>query len=264
MHLWYVYHLQPMKVIIIEDELTTANELKAIINNFDAGIEVQAILSSVAVALRWFNENKLPDLIFSDIQLSDGLSFDIFRQLQMSAPVIFCTAYDEYAIKAFNHNGIDYLLKPLDEKMVDESLIKYQRVKAHLVGGSLLPNLERAMALLEPMSYKQSILVHFRDKIIPLKTADIQYVYAAKGNVIIHQAGNQGYITNYTIDQLEQSLDPKIFYKANRQFIIHRDIIQNIEHYFNRRLIIKTHCVTPEKIIVSRERSQDFLRWLEQ
>lgn len=252
-----------MKIIIIEDELTTAQELKSIIEAVAPEMKVLSILTSVAAAMRWFNENPPPDLVFSDIQLGDGLSFTIFTQLQLATPVIFCTAYDQYAIKAFQYNSIDYLLKPLDEKMVEKSLHKYQEVKAHLVGEPLVSRLEKVMAIVNPGMYKKSILVHLSNKIIPIKTVDIQYVFAAKGSAIIHQIDNTDYIANYSIDQVEQSLHPQLFYRANRQFIISREIIQNIEHYFNRRLIVKTNCTTPEKIIISRERSSDFLRWLE-
>ncbi|MBL4678189.1 MAG: response regulator transcription factor [Mucilaginibacter sp.] len=252
-----------MKIIIIEDELLTAEELKSILENFDADVTVEAILTSVAEAKNWFNDNQTPDLVFADVRLGDGLSFDIFRQVQTPAPVIFCTAYDKYAIKAFEHNGIDYLLKPIDRTMVEKSLNKYKRVKAHLTGETIVSRLDKAMALLEP-NYKQSILVRFANKIVPVKTADIQYVYAAKGNAIIHQTDNQDYIADFTIEQLEQSLNPKIFFKANRQYLINREIIENIEHYFNRRLVIKTSCPVPEKIIVSRDRAQEFLRWIEQ
>jgi len=252
-----------MRIIIIEDELPTANELQSIIESIDHEIEVLATLTSVAAAIKWLNNNEFPDLIFSDIQLGDGLSFEIFKKIRLSAPVIFCTAYDEFAIRAFDSNGIDYLLKPLDKSTVKKSLEKYHRVKAHFEGAEVFKKLENAMNLLD-QSYKQSILVHFRDKIIPVKTKDIQYVYAANGKVLLHQIDGQDYSVNYTIDQLEQSLNPKTFSRANRQFIIHREVIKDIEHYFNRRLIVKTLCDTPEKIIISRERSQEFLRWVEQ
>ncbi|UOE52539.1 LytTR family DNA-binding domain-containing protein [Mucilaginibacter sp. SMC90] len=252
-----------MKIIIIEDELTTATELRAIIESLDRSINVSAILTSVTAAIKWLDNNDLPDLIFADIQLGDGLSFEIFKKVQLATPVIFCTAYDEFAIQAFDSNGIDYLLKPLDKTMVKKSLEKYQRVKTHFANGDISKKLENAMRLLDT-NYKQSILVHFREKIIPVKTSEIKYVYVANGKVSLQQADGGSYAANYTIDQIEEWLNPKIFFRANRQFIINREIIQDLEHYFNRRLLIKTIGDTPEKIIVSRERSQEFLRWLEQ
>ncbi|MBL4674722.1 MAG: response regulator transcription factor [Mucilaginibacter sp.] len=251
-----------MKVVIIEDEPRTARELKSILEGIDAEIDVLSILSSVTNAVKWFKDHQSPDLIFSDIQLGDGLSFEIFQQIETPAPVVFCTAYDQYAIAAFDSNGIDYLLKPLEEAMVEKSLNKYRRVKAHLAGDNFAGDLGKAMAQLEVV-YKQSLLVHYREKIIPVKTGDIQYVYAANGAVLLHTVTNDDYVVQYTIDHLEQMLKPNSFFRANRQFIINRNVIENIEHYFNRRLFVKLNCTTPEKIIISRLRAQDFLRWIE-
>ncbi|MBE9586855.1 response regulator transcription factor [Mucilaginibacter sp. JRF] len=252
-----------MNIIIIEDEPRTAKDLKAILTAVDADINVLAMLSSVASSIKWLQENAAPDLIFSDIQLGDGLSFEIFKEVKVTAPIIFCTAFDEYAINAFESNSIDYLLKPIEEDRVEKSLQKYHRIKDHYAGGSYAGNLEKAISQISH-TYKQSILVHYREKIIPVKTADICLVHAANGLVTLHTLNDQAYATQYTIDQLEGMLNPTQFFRANRQFIINRDVVQNIEHYFNRRLVVHTHCPSPEKIIVSRLKAQEFLRWIEQ
>lgn len=252
-----------MKVIIIEDEPRTAKELSGILENLDSTITVLTILSSVASAIKWFQEETPPDLIFSDIQLGDGLSFEIFKAVQLNVPIVFCTAYDEYAIHAFESNSIDYLLKPLEEEMVERSLLKYNRIKDHYSPLAYGASLNKVLVQLDS-NYKQSLLVHYRDKIIPVKVAELCFVYATAGVTTLNTTTDQEYTVPFTIDQLESMLNPQLFFRANRQFIINRNSIQDIEHYFNRRLFLKLQCETPVKIIVSRLKVQDFLLWVEQ
>ncbi|HMG09370.1 MAG TPA: LytTR family DNA-binding domain-containing protein [Mucilaginibacter sp.] len=252
-----------MNVLIIEDEIKTAKDLKNLVEAADSDIKVIEILHSVSSSVQWFKENPSPDLIFSDIQLSDGLSFDIYRDVQVNAPVIFCTAFDEYAIRAFETNGIDYLLKPIDETMLEQSLEKYHRLK-NLFESQQEQYQKKLIKLLGQMDikYKQSILVYFKEKMIPVRTSEIRYIYAENGLVHIHTGLNQ-FVSQYTLEQLEAMLNPQQFYKANRQFIINRDNIRNVEHYFNRRLFVKLNCETPEKIIISKIKANDFLQWIE-
>ncbi|MBS7564813.1 response regulator transcription factor [Mucilaginibacter sp. Bleaf8] len=251
-----------MNVIIIEDEPRTAKDLNGILTGLDSTINVQAMLSSVTAAITWLKANPAPDLIFSDIQLGDGLSFEIFKEVPINVPVIFCTAFDQYAINAFESNSVDYLLKPIEEDMVERSLQKYHRIKEHYAGSTYASNLSNVITQMD-VTYRQSILVHYREKIIPVKVADLCFVHASNGIVMLHTVNNQDFAVQYTIDQLETMLNPIQFFRANRQFIINRDMIQDIEHFFNRRLILRTHCQTPEKIIVSRLKAQELLRWLE-
>ncbi|WP_158994178.1 LytTR family DNA-binding domain-containing protein [Mucilaginibacter sp. L196] len=252
-----------MNILIIEDESKTAKELKGLVEALGNDIKVVDILQSVRSAIQWFKENVAPDLIFSDIQLGDGLSFDIYRDVQVNAPVIFCTAFDEYAIRAFEANGIDYLLKPIDVDMLQQSLEKYQRFKK-LFDGQNSPYQQKLTKLIGQMdtTYKQSILVYFKEKIIPVKVIDICFIYAAHGLVYLYTLTDQ-FTIQHNMEQLEAMLNPQQFFKANRQFIINREIIRNVEHYFNRRLFVKVNCETPEKIIVSKLKANDFLRWIE-
>lgn len=251
-----------MKVIIIEDEARTANELKKMLLALDNDIEVSAMLSTVVSSITWLKENPMPELIFSDIELGDGLSFDIFKQIEVRAPVIFCTAFDEYAIRAFDSNSIDYLLKPIDERMLQKSLEKYLRLKEHLSPGSQhIQNLDRAIEM--GFSHKQTLLVNYREKIIPVKLQDVGLLYSSKGPVLLKLADNRSFSVSYTLEQLETMLDPHQFFRANRQFIINRDFIENIEYYFNRKLIVSSRVGSPEKIIVSRIKAQSFLKWIE-
>jgi DNA-binding LytR/AlgR family response regulator len=251
-----------MNIIIIEDERRTATELQKMLEGIDGEIRVTAMLTSVATAIKWLQENPAPDLIFADIQLGDGLSFEIFKEIEVDVPVIFCTAFDKYAIDAFEANSIDYLLKPLEEDLVERSLKKYDRFKKLFSGNAYADNLKNLVVQMGS-PYKQSILVHYREKIIPVKVEELNFIYAANGTVVLHTLNNNVYTVNYTVEQLEAMLNPQHFFKANRQFIINRNIIENIEHYFNRRLIVKTKCEVPEKIVVSRLKAQDFLNWME-
>jgi two-component system response regulator LytT len=253
-----------MRVIIIEDESRTALELKGMLQNLDNEIEVEAILPSVLSGIKWLKENPAPELIFSDIQLGDGLSFEIFREVNTEAPIIFCTAFDEYAIRAFESNSIDYILKPIEEDTLQRSLEKYARLKEHLMTSTAYAvNLNKVLTQMDT-AYKQNILVHYRDKIIPIKVADIRFVYASEGSVYLYVPNDKRYVVQYTIEQLETMLNPHQFFRANRQFIVNRDVIQNIEHYFNRKLNLSINCPAPEKIIVGKLKVQPFLKWIEQ
>ncbi|RZL19595.1 MAG: response regulator transcription factor [Pedobacter sp.] len=252
-----------MKVIIIEDEARTANELKNMLIGIDNDIEVEAILGSVAKAIDWFSQHPIPELIFSDIELGDGLSFEIFKKVTIEAPVIFCTAFDEYAIRAFESNSIDYLLKPIDEVMLQKSLEKYLRFKDHLISGEQNAlNMKRVIDQID-VAYKQTLLVNYREKIIPVKLQDVGFIYAANGLVYLEMENNTRFTVSYTLEQFETMLDPQQFFRANRKFILNRDFIDNIEYYFNRKLFIALKIESTEKIIISRVKAQPFLQWLE-
>jgi two-component system response regulator LytT len=252
-----------MKVIIIEDEARMAQELKDMLLGIDDGIDVEAVLGSVSTALDWFAQHPMPELIFSDIELGDGLSFELFKKVNIEVPVIFCTAFDEYAIRAFEANGIDYLLKPIDEVMLQKSLEKYLRFKEHLIhGAQRLPNVERIIDQIE-IAYKQTLLVDYREKIIPIKLKDVGFFYTENGLVYLELNDNKRFTIPYTLEQLESMLEPRQFFRANRQFILNRDFIDTIEYYFNRKLFITCKIEPPEKIYISRVKAQPFLQWLE-
>jgi len=253
-----------MNVLIIEDEIKTASELKRLIEGLDDTIKVVDLLPSVKSAIQWFGTHPSPDLIFSDIQLADGLSFDIYTKVSVKAPVIFCTAFDEYAIQAFQVNSIDYLLKPIDENILQQSLGKYKNLKNFFDGqpANYSTRLSNLAGQLEN-SYKRTLLVYVREKIIPIKTADIAYIHSANGLVNLITGQEHKYAAQYTMEQLESVLDPQQFFRANRQFIVNRDVIRDVEQYFNRRLILKVNCPTPEKIIISKLKAAEFLQWME-
>jgi two-component system response regulator LytT len=246
-----------MKIIIIEDEVKTAKELKRMLLSIDSDITIEAILPSVASSVDWLKGNPTPELIFSDIQLGDGLSFEIFREVKPEAPIIFCTAFDEA-------NSIDYLLKPIDEAMLQRSLEKYLRLREHLTSSSqYATNLNKVLVQMDT-AYKQTLLVHYGEKIVPIRVTDIQFVYASNRSVNVYLGHDKDYPVNYTMEQLEVMLNPQQFFRANRQFLVNRDAVTGIEHYFNRKLYVMTGAETPEKIIISKIKAQAFLSWLEQ
>jgi len=253
-----------MKVIIIEDESRAAKDLKKMLEKIGADISILTILPSVETAIEWLTDNDAPDLIFSDIQLGDGLSFDIFKTIKISVPVIFCTAYDEYAIRAFESNSIDYLLKPISEDMLEQSLEKFDGVKKHFQS-SLQQYRQRLDNVITYVhrNYPKTILVHFRDEIIPVKTTEVCYVYSSNGIITLHTTQLTYYKVPQSMEYFEQVLDPNLFFRANRQFLINRETILKVEHYFNRRLFIKLKCTTFDKIIISKDRVQEFLTWME-
>jgi DNA-binding LytR/AlgR family response regulator len=253
-----------MNVLIIEDEIKTARELKMLVEQLRDDITVLDILPSVKAGIQWFSANPAPDLIFSDIQLADGLSFDIFKNTPIHTPVIFCTAFDEYAIRAFEANGIDYLLKPVDENRLIQALDKYEKLK-----GVFSPEKNDYEKKLENLltqfstNYKTTLLIHFQEKIIPVKTADIAFIHYSNGIAAVYTGTNQKYVLSSTLDELDAMLQPDLFFRANRQFIINRQAIVNIEHFFSRRLVVRLIIPTPENIIISKVRSAELLQWIE-
>ncbi|MDJ1495523.1 LytTR family DNA-binding domain-containing protein [Cytophagaceae bacterium DM2B3-1] len=252
-----------LTILIIEDEIKAARELQKLLEELQPGCHIIAILQSVEEAIHWLKNNSVPDLIFSDIQLADGLCFDIFKTVRLHSPIIFCTAFDEYAIRAFETNSIDYLLKPIDKVKLGKSLDKYDSLKQIYSGNKEYEAKLEALFSQIRKPYKTSLLVHFKEKIIPLKTEEIAFFHYTNGIVHVLTQRNQQHVINYTLDELEAMVDPQVFYRANRQFIINRNAISNAEHYFARKLTVKLHIPTPEPIVISKAKASDFLHWLE-
>ncbi len=253
-----------MNIVIIEDEVQTAWDLQNSIQSLQPDSKVIALIDSVEAGLEWFNHNEQPDIIFSDIQLGDGLAFEILQQVQLNCPVIFCTAYEEYAIQAFQNNGIDYLLKPIQEELLKKSLDKFTLLKkpARNIDNSLLLNDLIKEITKNSKSYKSTFLVSYRDKMIPLNINDIAFFCIIDDVVELSTKISQQYRLNYSLDYVESIVDPKLFYRANRQYLIAYNAVKEVENYFDRKLLVKLHLNT-EPIIVSKAKSSDLLRWLE-
>lgn len=250
-----------LNVLIIEDEAKAARELANMLKIIDDEINVLAILDSVEQTLQWFAANKQPDLILSDIQLADGLCFEIYNQVRIESPVIFCTAFDEYLMNAFDTNAVSYLLKPVTREKLEKALDKFHAMKQAFekTENNNLP------ALLQQLKYqyKTALLVHHKEKIIPVPVKDIAYFYLDKTYISIATVSNQKYHLSSTLDDIEKSLDPVQFYRANRQFLINKTAISNAERFFARKLVAKLIVDTPETIIVSKAKASEFLQWME-
>lgn len=250
-----------MKIVIIEDEKLTARDLEDLIMEAAPSCQVLATLYSVKQAVNYLSKAPAPDLIFSDIQLGDGLSFDIFNQVNIHTPIVFCTAYDEYALKAFRLNGIDYILKPFTLEAVKAALDKYDEMSRVFSGGGLaMEELQRVLNDIKP-SKSSSVLVNHREKIIPVKVEDIAVFYIQNQITYLMTFEGQSYFLNKTLDQLEKTCGEK-FFRASRQFLINRDAVSNASHHLSRRFSVTLTVPFEHQITVSREKLNDFLNWL--
>ncbi|MBS1507240.1 MAG: response regulator transcription factor [Bacteroidetes bacterium] len=252
-----------MTALIIEDEPKAVLELKQILATLRPELVVVEMIGSVEEAINWFQHHQSPDLVFSDIQLSDGDSFEIFRKVKVKTPIIFCTAFDEYMQNAFEVNGIAYLLKPIVATKVDESLRKYDQLKASF--SSAVPDyaeqMKNFLAQLRP-NYQSSLLVHVREKIIPVKVNDISFFYYSNGVVSIGLSNGQSHFVGEQMDTLESKLDPSNFFRVNRQYIINRNSIAEIERYFSRKLSVRLTRNVPEPITIGKLKVTSFLEWM--
>jgi len=257
-----------MNVLIIEDERKAALELQSLVLQIKPDWEIIDIIPSAAEAIEWLRtaeENKAPGLIFTDIQLADAVCFDIFEKVEIECPVIFCTAYDEYAIKSFETNSIDYLLKPIDKHKLERALVKLDKM-TDLFTAQQTPNpytdLGKLIQQLLPVQ-NRSILVHEKEKIIPVLYSDIAWFHYDEGIITIKLISGISYHVSQGIDEIESLADAGLFYRANRQFLINRHAIHSVEKFFARKLVIKMKTDTPEILVVSKARAGDFLKWLQ-
>lgn len=253
-----------MRILILEDEQKTAQDLKATIGEIVPDANFVALLDSVEGAVQWFANNPAPDLAFFDIQLGDGLSFDIFKECEVSCPVIFCTAFDEYALQAFQANGIDYILKPFDRESVNRALEKVKNLENFFQQRE--GRQERIANLLESVqpNLKTTFMVAQRDKLIPIAVKDIAYFYIEHEIAFLYTFDNRRFIIDHTLEELEGIVDPKQFYRANRQFLINGKSVLEVEQYFARKLLLKLNTPTKEQVLVSKAKATSFLRWMEQ
>lgn len=250
-----------MKIVIIEDELLTADSLAKTILKFTPDALIIAILCSVEDAVAWFKNNEHPDLIFSDIQLGDGLCFEIFKSQSITSPVIFCTAYDEFALTAFKVNGIDYILKPFNEEAIANAITKYKDLEKRFSGNSL--QFGNIFDLFENRKRQKrgSILVYNKDKILPVRIDDIALFYLENEITYMITFDQKSYTINKPIDELEKIAGAE-FYRANRQYLIHRKAIKEASQYFARALSITLIFPFKETIKVNKVKVSDFLTWL--
>jgi two-component system, LytTR family, response regulator len=253
-----------MKVLIIEDEKPAAEKLERHLKKYDPTIEVADKISSVEKAVNWLGDDQnYVDLIFMDVQLTDGLSFDIFKKALVQKPVIFTTAFNEYAIEAFKGNGIDYLLKPITYEALAGSLQKLDNLRRSLGASAPAPlsNLEQALHLLQKKNYKNRFMVRTGEHIHSIPAADIILFYAEDRNVFLQADNRKKYIIDYKMEELEDILDPALFFRVNRTFIVSINAIRDVIVYSNSRLLIRLQFDFDKEIVVSRERVQEFKDW---
>jgi two-component system, LytTR family, response regulator LytT len=252
--------MNKLKVVIVEDESIAAKNLQKLVLKIEADFEIVALLASIKQAVDWFSLNKA-DLVFMDIQLSDGLSFKIFDQVSIKSPVIFTTAYDQYAIKAFKTNGIDYLLKPIDEEELKASITKYKNLTRQSPDYSVLKNL--LAGLKSNIDYKQRFIVQAGTKIRSIPINDIGYFYFNDKSVYITTVENRQYPTEYSLDKLEELVDPDIFFRINRRMLISFKSISKISTLSKSRIELELNPPYEEEVLVSFNKTPSFRDWLD-
>ncbi len=249
------------RIIIVEDEQPAASRLQKMILALGDPVKIEATLDSVEDAVLWFQEHPHPDLAFFDIQLADGLSFNIFERTNVECPVIFTTAYDQYAIKAFKVNSIDYLLKPVSQEELKTAWDKFVNLQSDR--SKNLPFVLAAMQQLqERKEFKERFLIKKGDQFKYLKIKDVAYFYSENGLSFLIDHKGARYVIDDKIDTLEHELSPKQFFRINRKFVVGESAVSKISNYFNSRLILELQPSSKEEVIVARERVPKFKKWL--
>jgi two-component system, LytTR family, response regulator LytT len=250
-----------MKILIIEDEKLTAKDLSKTLIAIDSEIEILKMVHSVEEAIDFFKSNPVIDLIFSDIELGDGLSFEIFEKLKISIPIIFCTAYNQYALEAFKTVGIDYILKPFNKQSIEKALLKFQNLKEKLANPK--EDYSKLLGLIKQKinPQTQSIIIHQGDKIIPLNAKDIALFFIEDDLVFAYTFDGKKNNLSQSMDNLEKqfSID---FFRANRQFLVNRKAVKDASHSFNRKILINLNIPFKEQIFIGKLKTTAFSNWL--
>jgi DNA-binding LytR/AlgR family response regulator len=253
-----------MKVLIIEDEPFAQKELARLLKETGREIRVLDMIDSVEDSISWLQSNPEPELIFLDIQLADGLSFEIFNQVKIQAPVIFTTAFDEYAIEAFKLNSIDYLLKPIKPDDLGKALSKLDSFKEQFKSGAYISE-EQVQQLLRitKKEYKQRYMIKTGDTVKSIQTSDVAYFYAEENVVFLKKSSGERFIIDHTMEKVEKEIDPDEFFRISRGYIIHIDAIKKVSKYFNNRLSLELEPAADDTVIISRLKVAAFLQWLD-
>lgn len=251
-----------MNVIIIEDEKPAARRLGRMLN--ELGIEARVMLHSVEESLNWFESNEHPDLIFLDIQLSDGLSFEIFEEIEVNSAIIFTTAYDEYALKAFKLNSVDYLLKPIDEDELKVAVEKYKN-QQHKESNIQVNIDDIRRLLINPVDrkYKKRFTIKIGQHIKIIHVDEIECFYSENKATYIHTTNKRNYLIDGSLEHWQDQLDPEQFFRVNRTYMVHINALKDIIAYTNSRLKLLLHSYDETEIIVSRDRVKDFKNWID-
>ncbi len=247
-----------MKILIVEDETAAYENLVDILTRIDPQIQIAGYTESVRQTIRWLKNNTLPDLILMDIHLSDGSAFSIFKSIPVETPVIFTTAYDEYAIEAFKVNSIDYLLKPVKTEDLVRAINKFKK----LTRQDIVKYLSQLTQLTPLQQYKDKILIPLRDKLQPVDLKDVSFFYNTNKNTQIYLRDGKIFPYNKSLEQIELFLNPADFIRANKQFIIARNSVKNITIWFDSRLLVTLDVEGPERVYVSKNKAAKFKEWV--
>lgn len=249
-----------MNVLIIEDEQATAQRLSKLLQEIEPSIEIVDTLDSIESCVNWFKSNKQPDLIFQDIHLADGSSFEIFKQVEVKSPVIFVTAYDQYALQAFKVNSVDYLLKPVKKNDLLEALKKFNEIYGQKKQTEI--DYSALAKLIQKDNFQKRFLVRYGEKIKAVDIENIAYFFTQEGNLFFKTFDNHQYPLEISLDKLEPTLDATWFYRINRQFIINFKAISEMYSYSKSRVLIVLNPPCEIETIASTERSGEFKQWL--
>ena len=257
-----------MKVLIVEDEPLAAEQLENMILTYESHFEVVAKLDSIESSIHWLKNNPLPDLAFFDIQLADGLSFRIFEETQLEIPVVFTTAYDEYALKAFQVNSIDYLLKPIAYESLAKAIDKYARLflspQTQATATVDVATIKAVVdSIRKPKKYKSRFVVKRGEHLVSVPTSEILYFYSEDKFTFLKTHEEQRYIIDFTLAELDSQLDPERFFRVNRQYLIAHEALQDIISYSHSRLKVKLQYSDDPNIVVSKQKVSEFKAWLE-
>lgn len=248
-----------MQVLIIEDESRAANQLQNMLKTCNFDCQILDIIDSVEDAVVWFENNPSPDLVFMDIQLADGLSFEIFQKVEVEAPIIFTTAFDQYAIQAFKVNSVDYLLKPIQQADLEQALDKFLRSNKSTVFGPEV--LKQLLSSIQNPKKRNGVLVKEGSGFVQIKISDLLYLYS-EDSITFGVTSKKRYIIDETLDQFINSIDADQFYRINRGQVVAKNSIQKIEPYFNHRVKLAISNPRDQEFVVSRQKSSDFKKWL--
>ncbi len=247
-----------MKILIVEDETAAYENLVDILAEIDPEIKIAGYTEGVKQTISWLKNNPAPDLILMDIHLSDGSAFTIFDRMEVETPVIFTTAYDEYAIKAFKVNSVDYLLKPIKTDELRCSLEKFKKYSRQ----DILKYLSQITNLNTSQKYRDKILIPVKDRLQPVNTSEISFFYTTEKSTGVYLKNGKSFPYSKTLEQIEPTLNPVEFIRANKQFIIARDSVRNITIWFDSRLLVTLDIETPERIYVSKNKASEFKAWM--
>lgn len=252
-----------MKILIVEDELKAAKSLATLITALRPAATIVAQIQSVERAIDYLTQNPPPDLIFMDIQLADGLCFEIFKAVRVPCPVVFCTAFGEYTLDAIKANGIDYLLKPFSRQDLQMAFEKVENFRNFFQQHGQQLDLEGLLKKIGVEEGKKSFLVFKSNKYTTVQTEQVAFIYIRNELSVITTFQGQEYTIDQSLDQLQASLSTKQFYRLNRQYLVNFSAIKEVEHYFSRKLFVKLAVPTPDKLLIGKEKTSGFLAWLE-